>query len=294
MERIIRRSTIPRFAPPRVEECPHVECGLRRIVSRLAPDGAGVPGQTSLAEAPGSCPLLDVCDTTVHVVSLRGERADRTGRQARALGTALTRTRTLVPGWKIETFAKCDRPPVGVPQAEVRVYQRPDGRGVCGTRPLRPSDERQPGRAAERKVCGSTQGVRETGNHSPTPSVQCVRRAVGRLFRSREDGPHTGAGVADENERRRGCAICERRYPVVRCDVECAPARESFGFDGSQDGLEIVHVQRFAVIWLLHSVAEGTLDSETATRDISTTEISSEASIESSIRLFYFGTYPST
>jgi hypothetical protein len=76
--------------------------------------------------------------------------------------------------------------------------------------------------------------------------------------------------------------------------VECAPARESFGFDGSQDGLEIVHVQRFAVIWLLHSVAEGTLDSETATRDISTTEISSEASIESSIRLFYFGTYPST
>ena len=238
MERIIRRSTILRFTPPRAQKCPHVESRLRRIVSRLAPDGAGVPRQTSLAEAPGSCPFLDMGDTTVHVVSLRGERADRTGRQARAIGTALTRTRTLVPAWKTETFAKCDRPPVGVPQAEVGVNQRSDGRGVYGTRPLRPSDERQPGRAAERKVRCTAERTCETGDHAPAPSIQRIRRSVVRFLRSCEDGPHSRTRIADENERSGGRAICERRDRVVRCDVECAPARESLGFYGGEDDVE--------------------------------------------------------
>ena len=207
-------------------------------VGRIAPGRAGVPGEASFAETACAGGMLDMRNTSIDVVAVRGERADGTGGKAGALDATLARTPALVARGKVETFAKCDRAPVGVPQAVVRVHQRPDGRGVQGSGPLRPPDERQPGRAAEREVRDPAEGVRQTGDDPPAPSVQGVRRTVLRLLRCREGRPHPGPGVADEEERPRGCAVSERRDRVVRGDVERATAREPFGLGGGDDGVE--------------------------------------------------------
>ena len=215
-----------------------MECGLRRIVSRLAPDRACMSGEAPRTETPCAGTAFDVGDASVDVVAARGERADRAGRQARAIRAALAGAGTVVSRWQGQPFAERDRASVRVPQAEVRVHQRSDGRGVHRTRLLRPSDERQPGRAAEGKVRCAAERPCETRDHAPAPSVEGVRRAVVRFIRCCEDGPHSRTRIADENERGSGRAIRERRGRVVRGDVECAPAREPFGFDGDHDGIE--------------------------------------------------------
>ena len=212
---------------------------LRRIVSLLAPDGACVSGEASPTEAGQAGGTFDVRDAPLHVVAARGERAGRAGRQAWAIGAALAGTGTIVSRWQDHPFAERDRAPVRVPQTEVRVHQWSDGRGVYRTGPLRPSDERQPRRAAERKVRGSAERTCQTRDHAPAPSVQGVRPSVVRFVRGCEDGPHSRTRIADENERPHGSPVGKRRDRVVRGDVECAPARESFGFDGSDDGAEV-------------------------------------------------------
>ena len=236
-----------------------MERRLRGAVGRIAPGRAGVPGEASSAETPCTGGMLDMRNAFVDVVAARGERADGTGREARAFGTVLAGARALVAGRKIEAFAKREGAPVGVPQAMVRMHQRSDGRGMYGTGPLRPPDERQPGRTAERKVCGRVQGAREPRNDPPAPAVEGVRRTVLRLLRGREGGPHPGSGVADEEERRRGCAVSERRDRIVRGDVERAPAREPLGFHGGDDGVVAPYRRCAAGSGFLHAVARGGL-----------------------------------
>lgn len=215
-----------------------MECGLRRIVSRLAPDRACMSGEASPAPAGRAGRAVDVRYARLHVVTVRGERADRAGRQARAIRAALAGAGTVVSRWQGQPFPERDRAPVRVPQAEVRVHQRSDGRGVHRTRPLRPSDERQPGRTAEGEVRCTAEQPCQTRDHAPAPSIQRIRHAVVRFIRRCEYGPHSGTRIADENERGSGCAIRERRDCIVGCDVECASARESLGFDGDHDGVE--------------------------------------------------------
>ena len=229
---------------PRSEECPHVKRRLRGAIGRIAPGRAGVPSEASSAETPCTGGMLDMRNTSIDVVAIRGERADGTGGKAWALDAMLARTPALVTRGKVETFAKCDCAPVSVPQAVVRVHQRSDGRGVYGAGPLRPPDERQPGRAAEGKVRDPTQSVRQTRDDSPTPSVQGVRRTVVRFLRSREDGPHPGSGVADEEERPHAGAVAEARDRVVRDRVKRATAREPLGLDGGDDGIDGSHQER--------------------------------------------------
>ena len=232
------RSTALRRASPCVEKRPHVEGRLRRIVSRLAPHRARVPGEASRGETSHAGTALDVRDAPRNIVATRGECPDRTRRETRAVRAALAGAGTIIAGRKIQTFAKRDRAPVGVPQAEVRVHERPDGRGIHGTRPLRPSDERQPGRTSERKERGTSQVAREPRNDPAAPAIQGVRRAVVRFIRCRESGPHSGTGVAHENQRCRGGAIRKRRNRIVGHDVKRTPAREPFGLDGHHDGFE--------------------------------------------------------
>ena len=239
---------------PRSEECPHVKRRLRGAVGRITPCRACVPGEASSAETPCTGGMLDMRNTSIDVVAARGERTDGTGGKAWALDATLARTAALVTRGKVETFAKCDCAPVSVPQAVVRVHQRSDGRGVYGGGPLCPPDERQPGRAAERKVRGPVQGMRKARDDPPAPSVQGVRRTVVRFLRSREDGPHPGSGVADEEERPRAGAVAEAWDRVVRDRVKRATAREPLGFDGGDDGIEMPYRRRAAGSGFFHAV----------------------------------------
>ena len=254
LERIIKRSAAMCLAPPRLEKCAHVECRLWRIVRRHAPDRTCMSGEASPAQTRRTDTTLDVCHATVHIVAVRRERADRTGGQARPFGAGVAGAGTVVASRKNQMLAKRNRTPVGMPQAEVRMHERSDGRGVRRSSPLRPSDERQPGRTAERKVRGSAQCLRETRDHSPAPSVQGVRCAVVRLFRCRKDGPHPGTRIADDNERRRGIATIERRDRIIRDDMKCPAARESFGFDGRDDGVEVPHRRCVVAGGVLHAI----------------------------------------
>ncbi len=229
---------------PRREECPHVKRRLRDAVGRIAPGRAGVPGEASSAETPCTGGMLDMRNTSIDVVAARGERTDGTGGKAWALDATLARTAALVTRGQVETFAKCDCAPVSVPQAVVRVHQRSDGRGVYGAGPLRPPDERQPGRTTEREVRGPVQGMRKARDDPPAPSVQGVRRTVVRFLRSRKDRPHPGSGVADEEERPRAGAVAEAWDRVVRDRVKRATAREPLGFDGGDDGIDGSHQER--------------------------------------------------
>ena len=215
-----------------------MEPGLRRTVRRFSPHRARVPGEASRGETSRAGHALDVPDAPVHVVTRRGKRTNRAGREARTIGTALAGAATVVAGRKVQAFAERDGTPIGVPQAEVRMHERPDRRRVDGARALRPADERKPGWTAERKVRGSAQTTRKARHHPPAPSVQSVRRAVGGLIRRGERGPHPGTRVADEDERRRRGAVGERRDRIVRGDVESTPARESLGLDGGDDGVK--------------------------------------------------------
>ena len=226
------------FTAPRIEKCPHVKFRLRRSVGRLAPDRARVPRETSSAETSGAGATLDMRGARLDVVAAPGECADRTRRKARPIGAGLAGTDPVVTGRQGQPFAERDCAPVCMPQAEVRMHQRPDGRGMHGTRSLRPSDERQPGRAAERKVGRAVEPTGQTRDHAAAPPVEGVRQAVVRFVRSRKDGPHSGTRIADENERRGGCAVRKRRDRVVRRNVERAAAREPFGFDGGHDEVE--------------------------------------------------------
>ena len=198
------RSLASLCALPRSKKRPHVERRLRGAVCRIASGRAGVAGEASPAETSGARAAGGVRNTGIDVVAARGERTGGTGREAWSFGTALARARALVARRKVETFAERESAPVRMPQAVVRVHQRPDGGGIHGAGPLRPTDERQPGRTAEREVRGRVQGACEPGDDPPAPPVEGVRRAVVRLFGGREGGPHPGPGVADEEERHRG------------------------------------------------------------------------------------------
>ena len=114
----------------------------------------------------------------------------------------------------------------------------PMGEGYTGAGPLCPSDERPVRRIAERKIRGRVQSMCEPRDDPPAPSIEGIRRAVVRLFRCREGGPHPGPGVTDEDERRSPRTVAEPRDRVVRDDVKRATTREPLGFDRGEDGVE--------------------------------------------------------